>query len=243
MSKYENYSCHDKVYYPMKNCSSFNTKPCYKTINSSFRPNKHVKGQSECTIYISRFHYNTTKDTIYKVFAKFGKIRRFSLARDIETGMSKGYGFIEYEKESEAETAYYEANKEIIDGRVIFVDFAYEWLLRDEEESGQLLRFDDDGIPFVKSLELKESEKKFKRMEREREGNLRYRSRSNDRESTYSLRRTSRSRSRSKDSGRCDEYCSRHHQHEEEAEPRSKKKDNKRTVNRVKNKQCLTILK
>ena len=46
--------------------------------------------------------------------------------RDVVTGRSKGYAFVEYEKKDAASQAYNHANNLIIDGRRIFVDFECE---------------------------------------------------------------------------------------------------------------------
>lgn len=249
MSEYENWSCYAKEYDPIKNGSIDGTdtephdKAIIRAINSTYRPNKHVKGRPECTIFVSRLNYSTTKDTIQEVFSKFGKIRRFRLVKDIVTGMPKGYGFIEYENESGAEAAYCEANKMTIDGRVIFVDFECERLLKGwkprrlgggfggKKESGQL-RFGGRGKPFIKpiALELKQREEKLKRRDRERDLKYRSRSRSRDRGSKHNRRRKSRSRSRSKGSGevsgRSDgHYRSRHRRHQEGSESYSKRKE------------------
>lgn len=59
-------------------------------------------------------------------FSKYGHIRRFRLVRDIVTGSSKGYAFIEYEKKDAANRAYHNANNLVIEGKRIFVDFECE---------------------------------------------------------------------------------------------------------------------
>jgi U11/U12 small nuclear ribonucleoprotein SNRNP35 len=111
----------------------------------------------------------TTKDTIKDIFSRYGPLRRFRLVKDIVTGMPKGYAFIEYENELDAEEAYCKTNKMNIDGNIIFVDFECERLLKGwrprrvgggfggKKESGQL-RFGGRDRPFKKpiSLEIKE---------------------------------------------------------------------------------------
>lgn len=51
------------------------------------------------------------------------------LIRDIITNFSRGYAFIEYETEKEAEHAVHRADKKVIDEKIIFVDFECERLL------------------------------------------------------------------------------------------------------------------
>lgn len=84
------------------------------------------KGNPERTIFISRLSHETSKDTIKEIFSKYGQLKRFRMVKDIVTGMSKGYAFVEYEEEQAAEEAYRLANKMVVDGSAIFVDFECE---------------------------------------------------------------------------------------------------------------------
>lgn len=91
--------------------------------------------------------------------------------KDIVTGAPKGYAFIEYQTERAAEEAYRKANKVIVDGQAIFVDFECERLLKGwkprrlgggfggNKESGQL-RFGGRDRPFRKPIQLEIEEKK-----------------------------------------------------------------------------------
>ncbi|XP_018575967.1 U11/U12 small nuclear ribonucleoprotein 35 kDa protein-like [Anoplophora glabripennis] len=201
--KEETWSKFAKVYDPIKIGSIDGTdtdphdKAIERAIHSKYVPNRHVKGKPECTLFVSRLSYKTTKDTIKEIFSQYGKLRRFRLVKDIVTGMPKGYAFIEYESESCADDAYRLANRKVVDGSVIFVDFECERLLKGwkprrlgggfggKKESGQL-RFGGRDRPFRKpiSLEIKDEEERRAR-ERER--------REYDRRSTR--RRSPRSRS------------------------------------------------
>jgi len=160
-----------------------------RALNSEYRPNRHVKGNPECTIFVARLSPKTTKDTIKDVFSRYGRLRRFRLVKDIVTGIPKGYAFIEYESERAAEDAYKKANRMYIDGQPIFVDFECERLLKGwkprrlgggfggRKESGQL-RFGGRDRPFRKpiNLEIQETqqmdrdrrEREYKRDERKR---------------------------------------------------------------------------
>lgn len=148
-------------------------------MNSEYYPNRHVKGKPECTIFVSHLNPKTTKDTIKEVFSKFGKLKRFRLVKDIVTGLPKGYGFVEYEDESGAEEAYKMANKIVVDGHIIFVDFECERLLKNwkprrlgggfggKKESGQL-RFGGRARPFRKPISLEIEERKMREKHEER---------------------------------------------------------------------------
>uniref|UniRef100_A0A8C6XHI4 U11/U12 small nuclear ribonucleoprotein 35 kDa protein n=1 Tax=Naja naja TaxID=35670 RepID=A0A8C6XHI4_NAJNA len=94
-----------------------------------------------------------------------GDIRKIRLVRDLVTGFSKGYAFIEYKEERALLKAHRDANKLIVDQREIFVDFELErtlkgWIPRrlgggfgGKKESGQL-RFGGRDRPFRKPINL-----------------------------------------------------------------------------------------
>ncbi|KAJ8923974.1 hypothetical protein NQ315_006750 [Exocentrus adspersus] len=198
--KFESWSKYAKVYDPIKVGSIDGTdvephdKGVERAVYAKYVPNRHVKGKPECTIFVSRLSYQTSKDTIRDIFSKYGKLKRFRLVKDIVTGMPKGYAFIEYESESSAEEAYRLANKMNVDGTVIFVDFECERLLKGwkprrlgggfggKKESGQL-RFGGRDRPFKKpiSLEIKEEEERKARERRRRESDRHSRRRNRSR--------------------------------------------------------------
>ncbi|XP_066257147.1 U1 small nuclear ribonucleoprotein 70 kDa-like [Euwallacea similis] len=200
----KNWSKFAKIYDPTK-CASIDGTDCephdravIRAINSEYRPNRFVKGRPECTIFVSRLNHNTTKETIKELFSKYGKLKRFRVVKDIVTGMPKGYAFVEYEEENGAEDAYRLANKNVVDGNTIFVDFECERLLKGwkprrlgggfggKKESGQL-RFGGRDRPFKKpiALELKEQgerrQKERERRNKEEERRRRDKSRDNHR--------------------------------------------------------------
>ncbi|KAB0804219.1 hypothetical protein PPYR_01189 [Photinus pyralis] len=172
----EQWSKYAKYYDPIKigSIDGTDTEPhdkgVIRAINSDYAPNRHVKGLPECTIFVSRLSPKTTKDTIKEVFSRYGRIRRFRVVRDIVTGMPKGYAFVEYESEQSAEEAYRKANKLVVDGQMLFVDFECERLLKGwkprrlgggfggRKESGQL-RFGGRNRPFRKPIDLELSSK------------------------------------------------------------------------------------
>ena len=61
-----------------------------------------------------------------QIFSKYGDIVRLRLVRDIVTGMSKQYAFIEYSKHRYAMRARIEANHMALDGRDLLVDWECE---------------------------------------------------------------------------------------------------------------------
>lgn len=164
-----NWSPYAKVYDPIKIGSIDGTdvephdRAIVRAINAEYRPNRHVKGKPQCTIFVSRLNPKTTKETIKEIFSRYGKIHRFRVVKDIVTGMPKGYAFIEYESESAAEDAYCKAYKMNVDGNELFIDFECERLLKGwkprrlgggfggRKESGQL-RFGGRDRPFMRPI-------------------------------------------------------------------------------------------
>uniref|UniRef100_A0AAR5P6S7 U11/U12 small nuclear ribonucleoprotein 35 kDa protein n=3 Tax=Dendroctonus ponderosae TaxID=77166 RepID=A0AAR5P6S7_DENPD len=189
-----------KTYDPIK-CASIDgtdsephDRAVLRALNSDYNPNRFVKGRPESTIFISRLNHETSKETIKDIFSKYGKLRRFRLVKDIVTGMPKGYAFVEYEEEQAAEEAYRLANRMVVDGNAIFVDFECERLLKGwkprrlgggfagKKESGQL-RFGGRDRPFKKpiALELKEQEERRQKELRNRADERRRRDNSRER--------------------------------------------------------------
>ena len=134
-----------------------------RALNAKYRPNKGVVGNPVCTIFVAKLHPNTTEETISDTFSKYGDIKRVRLVRDIVTGYSKCYAFVEYVNQKCAFHAHRDAYKIYIDGQEIFLDFEKErtlegWVPRryggglgGKKESGQL-RFGGRDRPFRKPI-------------------------------------------------------------------------------------------
>ncbi|KAL0896201.1 hypothetical protein ABMA27_012144 [Loxostege sticticalis] len=132
-----------------------------RALNSEYTPNKLVQGNPHYTIFIGRLNPRTTQDTIFAEFSKMGKIAACRLVKDIVTGKSKQYAFVEYESASSMERALREMHKEYIDNAEVVVEREAERRLRGwrprrlgggfggRKESGQL-RFGCRDRPFRK---------------------------------------------------------------------------------------------
>merc|ERR1712121_81547 len=57
------------------------------------------------TIYVGQLDYHATDDDLRDAFEKFGEITRVSIVKDRDTGRSKGFAFVEFEKVDDAEDA------------------------------------------------------------------------------------------------------------------------------------------
>ncbi|KAF0038359.1 U11/U12 small nuclear ribonucleoprotein 35 kDa protein [Scophthalmus maximus] len=160
-----------KVYDPLKAGSIDGTdvephdRAVWRAIGARYKPNKGVVGDSLLTLYVARLNPQTTEDKLLQVFSKYGDIQRLRLVRDIVTGVSKGYAFIEYKEERSIVRARRDANKLLVEQHELFVDFEQErtlkgWVPRrlgggqgGKKESGQL-RFGGRDRPFRKPIHL-----------------------------------------------------------------------------------------
>ncbi|XP_057451580.1 organelle RRM domain-containing protein 6, chloroplastic-like [Lotus japonicus] len=73
-------------------------------------------------LFISRLSFFTSKEQLKTLFSPFGAVTEATLVLDPKTKRPKGFGFVSYESEIEAEKAIKGMNGRIIQGRLIFVE-------------------------------------------------------------------------------------------------------------------------
>ena len=134
-----------------------------RAMNTNYQPNKLVQGDAEKILFIGRLSYKTSEEKLRNIFSEFGRLKSVRLVRDVITGHSKGYGFVEFKHRSDAKKAQEESFKLTIDERDVIVEFEHErrlkgWVPRrlgggfgGFKESGQL-RFGSRYKPFGKIL-------------------------------------------------------------------------------------------
>lgn len=71
---------------------------------------------------MARLSYDTDEERLKKEFDPFGAIKMIRVIRDKETNKSRGYAFIEFERERDFYAAYRQADGKVIDGKRIQVD-------------------------------------------------------------------------------------------------------------------------
>ncbi|KAK8766721.1 hypothetical protein V5799_006499 [Amblyomma americanum] len=135
-----------------------------RAMEATYRTNRHVKTDPRLTIFVARLNPTTTEDTVREFFSHYGDIKSCHLVRDVVTGFSKRYAFIEFYNMKDAMAAS-GANQLTIDDCKVFVDFEQErvlpgWIPRrlgggfgGKKESGQL-RFGGLDRPFRKPIVL-----------------------------------------------------------------------------------------
>ncbi|CAH2254018.1 U11/U12 small nuclear ribonucleoprotein 35 kDa protein-like [Pararge aegeria] len=134
-----------------------------RAVYSEYIPNKQVKGDPHHTVFVARLNPRTTQNTIHSEFSKFGRIINCRLVKDIVTGKSKQYAFVEYESLSSVDRALREMHQKYIEGAEVIVEKEAERRLQGwkprrlgggfggKKESGQL-RFGCRDRPFRKPL-------------------------------------------------------------------------------------------
>lgn len=75
-------------------------------------------------IYVGKLAYEATEDQLQKLFSTHGAVTSVSIITDRETGRSKGFAFVEMEKDEEAQAAIKALDGSEVSGRNIMVNVA-----------------------------------------------------------------------------------------------------------------------
>ena len=75
-------------------------------------------------IYIGNLAYTVTEDDLRDAFSEFGEVESASIINDKFSGRSKGFGFVDMPKDSEAREAIESMNNKDLNGRTIKVNEA-----------------------------------------------------------------------------------------------------------------------
>jgi len=83
-----------------------------------------IKGDPHRTVFVARLDFSTTEETLFEMFGRYGSIERLRLVKEVKTGKSKGYAFVEFSDDTEAKRVLRETRDErlVIDGRQVLVD-------------------------------------------------------------------------------------------------------------------------
>jgi len=75
-------------------------------------------------LYVGNLSYDVTKEQLAELFSKAGKIADVVVITDRDTGRSKGFGFVEFASEKEAQKAIEMFNEQEFEGRKLIVSEA-----------------------------------------------------------------------------------------------------------------------
>lgn len=74
-------------------------------------------------LFVGSLPWSITNDTLREMFAQYGEITDAVVINDRESGRSKGFGFVTFAKEDDAQKALEMHGKEV-EGRTIVVNMA-----------------------------------------------------------------------------------------------------------------------
>lgn len=77
-------------------------------------------------LYVGNLAYSTTENGLREAFEKFGTVTSSVVVIDRMSGRSRGFGFVEFSTQPEAEAAINALNGSEVDGRAIVVNQARE---------------------------------------------------------------------------------------------------------------------
>ncbi|BAE56344.1 unnamed protein product [Aspergillus oryzae RIB40] len=77
-------------------------------------------------LFIGGLAWHTTDESLRSGFEKYGAVEEAIVVKDRDTGRSRGFGFVRFSSEADAEAAAHEMNNQEFDGRTIRVDKASE---------------------------------------------------------------------------------------------------------------------
>ncbi|KAF5737432.1 glycine-rich RNA-binding protein 4 mitochondrial isoform X1 [Tripterygium wilfordii] len=75
-------------------------------------------------LFVGGLSFYTTEDGLSEAFSQCGHVTEAKIVMDRVSGKSKGFGFVSFASEDEAQKAITEMDGKALNGRVIFVDIA-----------------------------------------------------------------------------------------------------------------------
>jgi len=88
-------------------------------------PSRARRGVDRATkIFVGGLDWDTTAEDLRQAFSRFGPVVDVALIPDRNTGRSRGFGFVTFEKDVDAETAIKEMNGAELGGRTLRVNRA-----------------------------------------------------------------------------------------------------------------------
>lgn len=87
-------------------------------------------------VFVGNIPYGLSEEQITDIFSSAGKVERFRLVYDSETGRPKGFGFADYPDTDSASSAVRNLNDYEIMGRKLRVDFSNDQKSTDDDNQG-----------------------------------------------------------------------------------------------------------
>ncbi|KAI8825291.1 uncharacterized protein EV422DRAFT_584172 [Fimicolochytrium jonesii] len=77
-------------------------------------------------VFVGNLSWGTTDESLHQAFSQYGEISDCLVLKDRETGRSRGFGFVTFADENQAQSAIQAMNDQDLDGRNIRVNLANE---------------------------------------------------------------------------------------------------------------------
>ena len=74
------------------------------------------------SLYVGNFPYSTTDEQLTELFSEYGSVESVRILKDRETGMSRGFGFVDMDSQEAAETVIAELNGMDFNGRPLKIN-------------------------------------------------------------------------------------------------------------------------
>lgn len=87
-------------------------------------------------IYVGNLNWKATEDELKNLFGTYGEVTKANIVKDKMTRRSKGYGFVEFASDSDANNAINELNGKEFLGRNLVVNEAKPRQERTENSGG-----------------------------------------------------------------------------------------------------------
>ena len=85
-------------------------------------------------IYVGNLPWSVTKDKLVELFSSFGEIEEALVIANKYTGLSRGFGFVTFKKEEDADKAIAKMDEKEVEGRNLVVKEAKPLEEREPEE-------------------------------------------------------------------------------------------------------------
>jgi len=87
-------------------------------------------------LFVGGLSWDTQNDGLREAFEQYGDVSDAVVITDRQTGRSRGFGFVTFENDSDAQDALQAMNGSMLDGRTLNVDEANERPRRDNNGGG-----------------------------------------------------------------------------------------------------------
>jgi RNA recognition motif-containing protein len=88
------------------------------------------KGDFVKKLYVGNLPFTSKEDQLQSFFETYGPVTSVTIITDRETGRSRGFGFVEFEKDEDAARALTSANEKELGGRKLNVREAHDKVRR-----------------------------------------------------------------------------------------------------------------